>query len=249
MLGAAAHRAGGRRQGRARRDAAVGRRRHPRARCGAPGPCASACRCAWSSSPAGPRTQASRAGTSTWSPRAGWPPTSSRPPTPAWPSCWAATASATAGGSCACPARATSRADARGAGVAWWPATCTRRRSTSSRSWARCLTTRRGPGVGARRADRSRPLAAGRARSARVVRAPRARPADQRVRLRAAARCTTTTSPRSSSTTSRATGGIAGRARAAATSSSTRHGVGMDSRAAASMHHAFARSSPVCRPC
>ena len=55
------------------------------------------------------------------------------------------------------------------------------------------------------------------------------------------ARCTTTTSPRSSSMTSRPTGGTAGRARVVETSSSTRLGVGMASRAAASMHPAFAR--------
>ena len=92
-------------------------------------------------------------------------------PTPAWPSCWAATASATAGGSCACPARATSRADGRGAGVAWWRATCTHPRSRSSRSWARWLTRCRGPRrLDARRATTSAAVRAGRVRSARVVR-------------------------------------------------------------------------------
>ena len=48
-------------------------------------------------------------------------------------------------GSCACPEPATSRLDARGAGAAWWHATCTRRRSRSSRSWATCSTTLRSP--------------------------------------------------------------------------------------------------------
>jgi hypothetical protein len=52
---------------------------------------------------------------------------------------------------------------------------------------------------------------------------------------------TKTMSRRSSCTTSRATGGTAGRARVVETSSSTRLGVGMASRAAASMHPAFAR--------
>ena len=128
VLGAAAHRGGRRRQGRGWRDAAVGRRRHPGHAVASPRPARSAWPCAWSSSPAEHPIRASRGGTSTWPPRAGWPPTSSRPRTPAWPSCWVATASATAAGSCACPARATSRADGRGAGVVWWRATCTHRR-------------------------------------------------------------------------------------------------------------------------
>ena len=97
-------------------------------------------------------------------------------------------------------------------------------------------------------APRSRPSALDELAPRAVVRPPRARPSDQRRTATRAARCTTTTSPRSSSTTSRPTGGTAGRARVAATSSSTRHGAGMGSRAAGSTHHAFARSSPGCRP-
>ena len=167
------------------RDGAVGRRRHPGHAVARPGPARAPARAPGRRVRRGRGPNVSRAGTSTWSPRAGCRPPSWRPPTPAWPSCWAATVSATAGGSCACPARATSRGDGRGAGAAWWPATCTRRRSTSSRSWARCLTTLAPAGVGARRGTTIAAVRAGRARSAPVVRPPRARPSDQRLRLRA----------------------------------------------------------------
>ena len=138
VLGPAAHRTDRWRQGGARRRAAMGRRRYPRHAVAGTGAARAA---------AGPaarrvgrrrRIPARRAGTSTWPSRAGWTPTNSRPPTLASPSCSAATGSVTAGGSCACPVRATSRADGPDAGVAWLPATCTHPHSTSKRSSAPC---------------------------------------------------------------------------------------------------------------